>query len=83
MKLYLILGQRNNRYEGEHAPEALDVADEFTYDEDPWTWLNERLEHHRKDSSFASVQVLAVNVPDGAVDAALNPRTPECNAAVG
>lgn len=81
MKLHIIFGQRKCRYEGEYAPEALDIADEYTMDENP-DWLAERLVKHRKDDSFQSVEVLIVRVPDKAIDDLLAPKSPEVDASV-
>lgn len=81
MKLHIIFGQRKCRYEGEYAPEALDIADEYTMDENP-AWLEERLAEHRKDDSFQSVEVLVVRVPDKAIADLLTPKAPEVDASV-
>lgn len=67
---------------GEYAHEALDIADEYTMDENP-DWLTGKLEEHRKDETFASVEVLIVRVPDKAIYDALSPKTPEVDASIG
>lgn len=81
MKLHVIFGQRKCRYDGEYAPEALDVADEYTMDENP-AWLEGRLKEHRKNDSFQSVDVLIVRVPRKAIDDALQPKTHEVDASL-
>lgn len=60
--LYVILGQRKEHYPGEYAPEALDVADEYTMGENP-EWLLERLQDHRKVSGWEAVEVVRIAVP--------------------
>ncbi len=81
MKLHIIFGQRKCRYAGEYAPEALDIADEYTMEENP-DWLSGKLKEHRDSGDFASVEVLIVRVPDKAVDDALAPRAPEVDGSV-
>jgi hypothetical protein len=76
MKLHIIFGQRKCNYPGEYAPEALDIADEYTMDVNP-EFLEIKLLEHRKDESFQSVQVLIVKVADQAIDNLLMPKTPE------
>ena len=51
MKLHIIFGQRKCLYIGEHAAEALEIADEYTMDENP-AWLAEKLAKHQKDKTF-------------------------------
>ena len=57
MKLYVLFAQRECRYEGEYAPEAVHVVDEFSYDENPH-WLNERLEEAKKDDEFVAAAIV-------------------------
>lgn len=64
MKLFIIFGQRRERYEGEHAPEALEITDEFTMDENP-DWINEKLEEHQANKDFLSVKIIEVNIKNG------------------
>jgi hypothetical protein len=81
MKLHLILGQRKCSYPGQYAPEALDVADENTMSDNP-EWFSERLAMHKKEPDFTSIGVLLINVPDSAIQAALDPKVPEVDAQV-
>lgn len=81
MKLHIIFGQRKCSYDGEFAPEALDIADEFTVDQNP-VWLDLRLSEHRKDASFSAVEVLIVRVPSKAVIELLAPKAPEVEGTV-
>lgn len=73
MILHIIFGQRVCRYEGEYAPEALDIADEFTMDENP-EWLASKLAAHKANTDFDSVEVVLVKIPDSAITDALYPK---------
>lgn len=70
MKLHIIFGQRKCRYEGEYAPEALDIADEYTMDVNP-EWLYSKLEERNKDDSFQFVKIVILDVPDAKLNKAL------------
>jgi hypothetical protein len=61
MLLKVIFGQRKERYEGEHAPEALDVMDEYSYEENP-DWLNQKLETHRLNTDFERFEIIEIEV---------------------
>ncbi len=43
MKLYVLFGQRKCTYDGQYAPEALAIADEWTMDENP-QYIGEELD---------------------------------------
>jgi len=79
MKLHIIFGQRKCRYTGEYAPEALDIADEYTMEENP-DWLYNKMEDHRKGGSFESVRIIIVKVGDDKIDKAF--ATPEIDGEV-
>lgn len=68
MILYILFGQRKERYEGEYAPEALEVCDEYTMDENP-AWLGEKKAEYEKDSSFVALEVVEVDMGGKAQDA--------------
>ena len=74
LELHVIFGQSKESYPGEHAPEALDVADEFTMEENP-EWLEGRLQEHQKNTSLEAVAVVRVTVPLRPILQALRPRT--------
>ena len=46
MDLYVLFGLRRERYEGENAPEALEVMDEVSREENPG-WLDQKLKERR------------------------------------
>jgi len=71
MKLYILFGQRECRYDGEFAPEALEVVDEYTMDENP-EWFKEKKKEYRSNSFFSSVKEIVVNVSEAEIDKILN-----------
>jgi len=81
MKLHILFGQRKCSYDGEYAPEALDVADEYAMEDNP-EWLPGKRVEYDKQGDFESVAVLIVKVPNGAIDGALSPKVHEANAEV-
>lgn len=72
MDLYILFGQRKVRYEGEYAPEALEVITEYGNDENPDFMLEEQ-EKAIQSGEFTNVQVLRIYVNDRALDNAMNP----------
>lgn len=61
MNLYVIFAQRHEDYPGQHAPEALEVMDEFGYEENP-EWLHEKLAEHQKNNELDSVAIFQVHL---------------------
>ena len=78
MKIHVILAQRKCRYEGEYAPEALEVADEYAMDDNP-DWFYNKLDEYRQDKSFQSVEAIIIKIPDNEIDAILKPKVLEIN----
>jgi hypothetical protein len=64
--LFVLFAQRKCRYEGEYAPEALEVVDDLLYDENP-SWLDDKLEEAKNNSEFASAAVVHIELDDSAV----------------
>lgn len=82
MKLFILFGQRKQRYEGEYAPEALTVWDEYAVDENPGGFeedIEATKKKHGGDKEFSSFKVIAVNVNGDKIAALLN-DTPEVDA---
>ena len=63
MKLYIVFAQRKCRYEGEYAPEALHIADEYSHDENP-DWLYTKLKEAEEDDEFVSAALIEVDLGD-------------------
>lgn len=68
MVVYILFGQRKESYEGQHAPEALSVMDEYSYDENP-NYMTAQKEEADKSDEFVSTDIFQVDLGDGAVDA--------------
>jgi hypothetical protein len=72
MILNILFGQRKCRYDGEFAPEALEIADEFTMEENH-EWIREREKLHKFNGEFEAVGILVVRVDDEAINKCLFP----------
>lgn len=72
MKLYVIFAQRKEHYFGEYAPEALDVADEFAYDENP-DWLQDKLKNYRTEAHWEKVEIIGIDVTSNLIEAIMRP----------
>ena len=59
MNVYILFGQRKGQSPGESAPEALEVMDEFAYEENA-EWLQEKLEAAKKTNEFEALRILEV-----------------------
>lgn len=81
MKLYVLFGQRPCRYEGEYAPEALAVADEFTEEDNP-DYMRERVAIEQATGDFTALRVIAFNVDGAKIAEALSPKAPELTAEI-
>lgn len=67
MKIYVIFAQRKCRYDGEYAPEALDVMSEFGMDENP-EYLANKADEYIRSNEFVSVTIIPINVLDSDID---------------
>jgi len=72
MILKVLFGQRIESYEGEYAPEALAIADEYTDDDNPDYLLNE-LKKCQEDESFENLIMIEIEVDDEKIDSFLRP----------
>ena len=75
MLLYVLMGQRKCRYDGQYAPEALEVIDENGNDENP-DFLVESRAKYEDSKEFDSLAVIRVQVSSAAVHAILTPKSP-------
>jgi len=63
MKLHILFMQRAEKYEGEYAPEALIVWDEYGVDENPIGWHEACAKEVKElDNGEHSFRVIEVNV---------------------
>jgi hypothetical protein len=72
MDFLILVGQRKGRYEGEYAPEALEVIDSNGNDENP-DFMGEKLEGYAGTKEFDALAVLTIRVSGAAVTEALYP----------
>ena len=73
MELLVVMAQRKERYEGEHAPEALAVITEYGDDDNP-EYLQDMLSENRESDEFVAVEIVRLKVDDDALMAALFPN---------
>lgn len=75
MKVFVLFGQRPCRYEGEYAPEALAVADEWTEEDNP-DYMREQLATHQASKEFAHLQVVEIWLDGAKLMEVLFPKVP-------
>lgn len=81
MKLHILFGQRKCQYEGQYAPEALEIADQYTMDQNP-SWLRSKKEHDYARGGFESLAIIVVKVPNHIIDYALVPKVIEVDGVI-
>lgn len=62
MILHIIFAQRRESYPGEYPVEALDVMDEYGFDENG-QWLLDKLKEHKSNSDYLAVEIVEIQVP--------------------
>lgn len=67
MKIYVLFGQRKCRYDGEYAPEALDVISEFGMDENT-EYLETKKKEYILSDEFTSVSIIPIEVSSKDID---------------
>ena len=72
MDLFVLIGQRKERYEGEYTPEALAVIDEYGDSENP-DYMRDELHKYTKIGDFSALSILHLSVSDDAINKALFP----------
>ena len=81
MNLLVLIGQRKERYEGEYAPEALAVIDEYGNDENP-DYMRDALYEQTKSEDFSALAVVHLSVSDDAINNVLYPAAKVIQAVV-
>lgn len=75
LTLHVLFGRRKSRYEGEYfTPEALEIADDATMEENP-DWIEIRKEHHYNSKQFEQLTIVPINIDSGRLNNALNTPT--------
>ena len=73
MKLHILFGQRKQNYEGEYAPEALLVWDEYAVDESSEAYAAELAKTREKyGPEMSAMKVILVSVNQDAIVKLLN-----------
>lgn len=72
-KVHVLFGQRKCRYDGEYAPEALEICDEYMADENP-DWIAEKKMEYEKSNEFSSLAVVPIVIPYGILEKRLFPE---------
>lgn len=81
MELYVLIGQRKERYEGEYGLEALAAATEADRDGNP-EYLGDCLEDNRSSGEFDALAIVTLKVSGDAVRAILYPNAEPVKAVV-
>jgi len=72
MDLYIIFIQRKERYEGQYGVEAVEIADEYTYADNP-DWLNHKLEVWQEAEDIIKAEIVTVKINETEVKEILFP----------
>jgi hypothetical protein len=75
MKIYVLFAQRKCRYNGEYAPEALEVIDAFGMDENP-EFLRLKQKEYENTKEFDSVVIIPIAVSNADIDSRLGLNQP-------
>lgn len=73
MKIHILFGHRKESYDGEHAPEALEVADEYTNEENP-DWILCKAADAEKSQEWQTVKIVELEISQSALMSALYPK---------
>lgn len=72
MKLHVLFGQRPQYYDGQYAPEALAVIDEFTHD-DCDVWIHEQYHEEYAKGVFESLRIIEIEIDRDKLDTIFKP----------
>lgn len=81
MDLYVLMGQRKERYEGEYGMEALAIASEADMDSNP-EYMGEQMQEYRGSGEFDALAIVTLKVSGEAVRAILYPNAEPVKAVV-
>jgi hypothetical protein len=73
MELHILWGQRICDYDGQYAPEALEIADQLTMDDNP-EWFSGKMDEYIRSNDFDSVQAMKIKIKDSDIDNCLYPQ---------
>jgi hypothetical protein len=66
MILKVIFVQRQERYEGQYAPEAMECMTEFDYEENP-EYLDDKLKEYQRNDNFVAANIVDINVNENKI----------------
>ncbi len=72
MILKVLFGRRIESYADEYAPEALEIADEYTDDENP-DFITDKLKEYQKQEIFDSLEIVEIEVNEDKIKSILRP----------
>ena len=75
MKLYVLFGLRFQDYDGQYAPEALSVIDEFAHEETD-VWIHEQYHKQHATGDFESLRIVEIDFDRDDLDAIFRPPPP-------
>lgn len=61
-EVYLLIGQRKEAYEGQYAPETLEVADWHTFEDGNPEWLWDKKKEYEDTKEFVSLKIFKVDI---------------------
>lgn len=64
MNLYVLFGQRKEDFPEQYAPEALEVMDQYAFDENA-VWLDEKLKEREASNEFVALKIVCLDLGDG------------------
>ena len=72
MILKVLFGRRTGSYKDEYAPEALNISDEYTDDENP-DFIADKLKEYQKQEIFDGLEIIEIEVDEDKIISILNP----------
>jgi hypothetical protein len=81
MRVHILFGQRQQKYQGQYAPEALAVMDEYGYEENP-TWIQDMFDSNKATGDFEALDIIVVEIPTYEIQKRLHPATEPISATI-
>lgn len=73
MKIYVLMGQRKERYPGEYAPEALECIHEYGHDDNP-EYLAKAKALYDAEGEFENTAIIPLELSDAHIMKRLRPE---------
>ncbi|APC44433.1 hypothetical protein [Pseudoalteromonas phage PH357] len=65
MIIHVLFAQRKESYDGEYAPEAVDVVDEYAFSDNP-EYLEGRLSEFKSSAEYQNAEIVDIDLGRGA-----------------